>query len=85
MAPSAPQVFNGITPAHYAILTEKAKAAGIELSGPSGTANSFGVKVAWNYSAESETLTLQCMSTPFFIQPADVDAKIQHLVKQALA
>jgi len=85
MAPSAPQVFNGITPNHYAILTQKAKAAGIDISGPSGTASSFGVKVAWNYSAEAQVLSLQCISTPFFIQAEDVDAKIQALVKQALA
>lgn len=84
MAPSAPQVFSGITPAHYATLTQKAKAAGIDLGGLAGTASSFGVDVAFNYSPESQHLSLQCLKTPFFIQPEDVNAKIRSLVKETL-
>ena len=85
MAPSAPQTFKGITPDQYARLTEKAKGAGIEMDGNSGSATKFGVEMEWNYSPETQELTLQCVTTPFFVNAADVDAKIRDLVHQTLA
>ena len=85
MAASTPQVFQGVTPEQYAVLVEKARAAGIDLSGPSGTASKFGVEVSWNYVAATQELTLHTLKTPMFIKTADVDAKIQSLVKQSLA
>ncbi len=85
MAPSAPQTFKGITPDQYAQLTEKAKGAGIEMEGNSGSATKFGVEMEWNYTSETQELTLQCLKTPFFVNAADVDAKIRDLVHQTLA
>jgi hypothetical protein len=84
MGHSAPQVFSGISPEQFAKLTVKAQAAGIDLGGNSGTASKFGVEVSWNYSPESQQLTLQCLSTPFFVKPEEVNAKIQALVKESL-
>jgi hypothetical protein len=85
MGHSAPQVFSGISPTQFATLQVKAKAAGIDLGSNSGTASKFGVEVSWNYSPESQQLTLQCLSTPFFVKPEEVNAKIQALVKESLA
>jgi hypothetical protein len=84
MAQSAPQVFSGITPENYATLIEKAQAAGLSLSGNSGTAAKFGVEMSWNYSPESLELTIQCLGTPFFVKPEQVNAKIQALVTETL-
>jgi hypothetical protein len=84
MGHSATQVFSGISPAQFATLQVKAQAAGIDLGGNSGTASKFGVEVSWNYSPESQALTLQCLSTPFFVKPEEVNAKIQALVKESL-
>jgi hypothetical protein len=83
MTASAAQLFEGITPEQYARLVAKAKAAGIELSGNTGTASKYGVEVAWNYALETQELTLQCLKTPFFVSAADVNAKIQALVKES--
>lgn len=83
MGESAPQVFSGVTPAQYERLVEKAKAAGIELSGNRGTASKFGVEVTWTYVPETQQLTLQTLKAPFFMKPADVDAKIQTMVKES--
>lgn len=80
-----PLVFTGVTPAQYTRLIEKAKASGIELSGNNGTASKFGTKVAWDYSPDTEQLTLQCLNTPFFLRAGEVDAKLQSLVRQSLA
>lgn len=85
MTASAPHMFRGVSPDKYARLVENAKGAGIEMHGNSGSAVKFGVEVAWNYSPMTQELTLQCLRTPSFLSPADVDAKIQSLVKQALA
>lgn len=85
MAPSAPQTFKGITPDQYARLTEKAKGAGIEMEGNSGSATKFGVEMQWNYSPETQELTLQCLKHPFFVTAADVDTKMRDLVTQTLA
>lgn len=85
MSQTAPLVFPGVTPGQYAKLIEKAKAAGIELTGNSGTASKFGVEVAWNYLPEKQELTFHCLQTPFFVKPEDVNAKIEALVKESLA
>lgn len=85
MSPSAPQTFKGITPEKYAQLTQKARGAGLEMEGNSGSAGKFGVEVAWNYVPEAQELTLQTVRTPFFMSVAQVDAKIRDLVHQSLA
>ena len=85
MGQSAPHTFKGVTPEQYARLIDKAKGAGIDLTGDSGTASKFGVEVSWDYSPGTQELTLQCLKAPFFMKAADVDAKIQDLVKQSLA
>jgi len=81
---SAPLVFTGITPEQYKRLKARAHVAGIDLIGLSGTASRLGVEIAWNYSPETLDLTLRCLATPFFMQPAEVNARIQILVKESL-
>ena len=85
MAAGQPQVFNGVTPDQYARLADKARGAGIELNGNSGTASKFGVEVTWNYSPGDQVLTMQCLKAPFFMSTADVDTRIQRLVHDSLA
>jgi hypothetical protein len=82
MAPSAPQIFKGISPAQYERLVAKAETAGIALNGNSGTASKYGVEISWNYQPEIQELSLQCLKTPFFVNAADVNSKIQTLVKE---
>lgn len=85
MGQSPPQVFSPVTPEQYAALIQKAQAAGLALTGNSGSASKFGVEVTWNYSPETQELRIQCLSTPFFVKAADVDAKIRSVVTNALA
>jgi len=82
MAPSAPLVFSGITAEQYTRLSAKARSAGIDLTGNTGTASKYGVEVTWNYRPEAQELTLQCLKTPFFMSAADVEARIQSLVTE---
>jgi hypothetical protein len=82
--PNPPLRFSGITPEKFESLLQKAKDAGFNLAGNSGTAEKFGVEISWSYSPEHQMLTLQCMRTPFFVKADDVDAKLQLLVREAL-
>jgi hypothetical protein len=84
MASSAPQVFKGITPQQYELLMAKAKTAGIDIAGNSGSASKFGVEISWDYSPDTQELTLQTLKTPFFMKAADVDAKVKSLVHESL-
>jgi hypothetical protein len=83
MAQNPPRTFSGITPDQYAQLIVKAKASGLDLDGNSGTASKFGVEVQWNYSPESQQLTVQCLRTPMFVSAATVYGKLQALVEQS--
>lgn len=85
MSQSQPHIFSGIAPDHFAALSAKAVAAGINLNGNSGTATKHGVQVRWNYDPDVRQLTLEVLKTPFFISPADVYARLAALVQQSLA
>jgi hypothetical protein len=85
MEKQQPQIFSGITPEQFEKLTAKAQAAGIGLTGSSGTSSKFGVEIGWSYSAATRQLTVQCLNTPFFVKPEDVCAKIDALVKETCA
>jgi hypothetical protein len=82
---NAPQLFHNISPTQFAVLQQKASAAGIPISGNSGSAAKMGVEVAWNYSPDAQQLSIQCLKTPFFISAADVNQKIHGLVTETLA
>jgi hypothetical protein len=85
VANHAPLIFNGINSEQYAKLAEKARAAGIDIQGNSGTASKYGVQVAWSFAAEEQQLTFQCLKTPFFVSAADVESRIRALVSETLA
>ena len=81
---NAPQIFENISPAQFALLQQKAGAAGIPISGNSGSASKMGVEVAWDYTPGTGQLSLHCLKTPFFISANDVNQKIRDLVTQTL-
>ena len=85
MSSSAPLTFQGITPEQYAALVAKANAAGLALSGDSGTASRFGVEVSWGYKPESGLLSIQCLRSPFFMKPEEVNARIEAVIRESVA
>ena len=84
MANNQPLVFSNITPEHYQKLTEKARSAGIEMSGNSGRTSKMGIEVEWSYSDEKQELVLTCLHTPFFMKVNDVNARLRALVDDSL-
>lgn len=79
-----PQVFTGVTPEQYARLVSKAREAGIHLDGYTGSVSKSGIEIAWNYDPMGQELIIQTIKTPFFMKPADLDARIQSLVRGSL-
>jgi hypothetical protein len=76
----AAQVFSGITDARFQCLVAKASANGIAISGNSGSASKDGITIAWNFDPGSQTLTLQCTATPFFLPCSVINGKIHEMV-----
>jgi hypothetical protein len=81
MGKCATQVFENISPGHFACLVDRAKAAGIQIDGNSGTTLPHnGVSVAWEYDPEAQTLSIQCLSLPFLVSCGAANAQIHNLV-----
>ena len=85
MSENHPLTFANITPQQFSVLTAKARAAGIDLDGNSGSASKFGVEVTWNYVPATQHLTLHCLRAPFFMKLADVNAQMRALVESTTA
>jgi hypothetical protein len=85
MADHTPQVFTGITPSKFANLEQQARAAGIDMNGPSGRASKMGIEIEWNYSEQTQELVLTCLKTPAFVSADQVNTKMRSLVNQVLA
>jgi hypothetical protein len=84
VAHPSPQVFAGISPEHFAKLTQKARAAGIEMNSNSGRASKMGIEIEWNYAPDKRELTVTCLHTPFFMSADDVNKKLHALVSESL-
>ena len=81
MAKCAAQVFSNISPQVFACLVDRAKVAGIDITGNSGTTPPHsGVSVAWEYDPASETLSIQCLSLPFLVSCGAANSQIHNLV-----
>lgn len=80
MSSSDPLVLTGVSSDNFAALCAKAKASGIALDGPSGESSYMGVTIAWNYEQATETLTLNCLSVPFFVSKDQVYSKLKAMV-----
>ena len=83
MTEAEPLVFEGVTPARYARLVDRAKGAGIEITGNQGSVHRFGTGIAYDYSPETQVLRLECTKTPFFLKTGDVYSRLRSLVNES--
>jgi hypothetical protein len=74
-----------VTPAQFDLLSQRASAAGIALSGTSGSATKDGITLAWTYNAAAQTLMIQCTDAPSFVPSSMIASRIQSLVTSSLA
>ena len=76
--------FKGITLRIFNRLRKKASRKGIHVPGPSGEAEKDGVKIHWEYDAESEMLEVECIHAPFWIDSARVNKDLQREIEASL-
>jgi len=79
------QTFSGITAAQFSLLSEKGKAAGIDICGHCGTTERSGIVITWEYQPETQQLTIQCTHAPFYVSCNDVNIRIHKLIEASLA
>jgi hypothetical protein len=79
------QLFENVTPTQFDCLSQKASAAGINISGNAGSATQDGITVEWTFDPAAATLSIQCTSAPFFVPCGTINSKISDLVQSCLA
>jgi len=84
MSSCATQVFSNVTPAQFDCLSQNASAAGINISGNTGSASQDGITVEWTFDPTAATLSIQCTSAPFFALCGTINSKIHDLVESCL-
>ena len=84
MAENRELVFREVLPEQFAALQARARAAGIAMDGPAGSAAQFGAEVVWKYLEQEKTLTLDCLRAPFFMSREAVLARIDTMVRDSL-
>jgi hypothetical protein len=84
MGQCAAQVFSNVSAAQFQCLVAKAAAQNIIISGNSGSASKDGITIAWNYDPGTQTLTLQCTDSPFYLPCGTINSTIHDLVDSCL-
>jgi hypothetical protein len=74
------QTFTAVTQDQFDSLLQKAAAAGIPISGNSGSASQQGITISWNFDPVAQTLMLECTGKPFLIPCGTINSKIHDLV-----
>ena len=83
MAEAEPLVIEGVTTSQYAQMVERAKAAGIAITGNSGTAQKYGAAIAYEYQPDTQVLRLECTKVPFFLTKNEVYGRLRTLMSKA--
>ncbi len=80
MGKCAAQVFSDFAPDRFGRLVAKAATEGVTIDGPSGTFTHSDVTVTWNYDANAQSLTIQCINAPFIPGCGAINAGIHNLI-----
>jgi len=72
-----------MTDAQFAAATTRLRAAGIELTGPSGTLAKDGITAKYVYAAG--TLTVEIVDKPFFVPVSMIESKLKEYFEQNVA
>jgi hypothetical protein len=84
MSGSSKLTFGGITRSLFNRLRQKASKIGIHVVGPSGEAVKDGVRIQWNYDANSEQLEVQCIRAPFWVDSARINHDLRREIESTI-
>ena len=80
MSACAAQVFTGITREKFTCLQQKAAEQEITIDGDQGTTTKDSVTATWDFDEPSQTLTIQCTSSPWFLSCGKINGTIHDFV-----
>ena len=70
-----------MTDAQFANASNRLRAAGIVLSGPSGTLSKDGITA--KYAHANDTLTVEIVDRPFFVPESMIESKLKQYFESA--
>jgi len=85
MSACAMLTYNNVTPAAWAAIVAEAAKMNITINGDGGSASAQGFTVQWNYDRAAQTLSLQCVDSPFFVSCSLINAHLNDAVERCLA
>ena len=84
MTVSSRLTFRGITHAIFKLLRKRAAQNGISVSSQAGEAKKDGVTIQWNYDPSAESLEVECVHAPFWIDAALVNRELSKEIEATL-
>jgi hypothetical protein len=75
------QNFSNITPAVWQCMVAKAASYGVTISSDSGSDTKSGYTIAWNYDPTSQTGSIQCTDSPFYMPCSAINSYINKIAK----
>ena len=80
MGACASQVFSTVSTGVWNCLIQKAAGYGITISTPVGQATKDGFTVSWNYDNKAQSLSIQCLDSPWWAPCSTINGKIHDIV-----
>jgi hypothetical protein len=71
-----------LTEAQFAAASERLKAYGVDLTGPSGTLSRDGITARYNYA--NNLLTIEVTDKPFFIPLSVIESQMRSYIQKGL-
>ena len=84
MSACAMLTYNNVTPAAWESIVAEVSKNGITIGADSGSASAQGFTVQWNHDRAAQTLTLQCVDSPFFVSCSLINAHLNDAVERCL-
>lgn len=76
--------FFGISRAIFHRLCRKASQRGIHVVTPTGEAVKNGIRIQWKYDPISEELEVECVQTPFWMDPVRINSDLREEIEATL-
>ena len=85
MSACAMQTFNNVTSTAWLSVKQAVAAKfGVQITVDSSNITSHGFTVYWDYDPATETLSIQCTDSPFFVLCSKINSEIHDMVEAAL-
>ena len=84
MSACAMLTYNNVTQDVWQCIVSAVAQYGIPVAADSGTQSAQGFTISWNYNRQAETLSVQCIDSPFWAPCSTVNAHINDAAEACL-